>query len=67
MEVTTINNLKKGDYFKTVNNKGEASKKVYVFEGYCRINRAYMYTDFDDHCSDHYAKKDKRVTTDFIF
>lgn len=67
METTTINKLKKGDYFKTVSKDGKPSKKVYVYEGYCRVSRAYVYTDFNDICNDHTAKRDKLVTTDFIF
>lgn len=67
MEVTTINKLKKGDYFKTVSKNGKISKKVYVFDGYCKLCKAYTYTDFNDICNSHNAKKDKLVTTDFIF
>ena len=67
MEITTIEKLKKGDYFKRINSKGEPSKTVYVYEGYCRINRGYVYTRFDDFCADRVAKKGTKVTTDFIF
>lgn len=67
MEITTIEKLKKGDYFKTINSKGEPSKSVYVCEGYCRIAKGYVYTRFDDICADRVAKKGTQVTNDFIF
>lgn len=66
MEKTIISKLKKGDYFKKVNSKGELSKKVYVYDGYCRSNRKYAYSSFDFK-SDFYVKKDMVVSTDFIF
>lgn len=67
METTIISKLKKGDYFKKVNSKGELSKKVYIYDGYCRMTRKYAYSSFDDISSGFYAKKDMVVSTDFIF
>lgn len=67
METITINNLKKGDYFKIVKKYGGLSKKVYVYNGYSRELKKYAYSDFCDISSEFYCNKNKVVSTDFIF
>ena len=57
-----IETLKKGELFKKV-----TQKQVLVFNGYCRTNRKYEYTKFDDISSFGYIKKGVLVETDFEF
>lgn len=58
-----IEQLKKGDFFKL---KAE-SKSVYVYEGYCRFNKAYVYSRFDDINAFGKRKKGTMVVIDFDF
>ena len=54
--------MKKGDYFKFPNRK-----TVYVYSGYCRINKKYEYFKFEDVNDFGYRKKGTIVETDFTF
>lgn len=67
MEIKTIRELKKGEYFKVVNSKGVASATVYVRDEYDREERKYMAVRFDDISSSRLFKGTQTVTTDFIF
>ena len=67
MEITTLKEIKKGEYFKLVNSKGVAGATVYVKDDYDRSERKYMVTRFDDISSSRLLKGSQRVTTDFIF
>lgn len=67
MEIKTVRELKKGEYFKLINSKGVASATVYVRDEYDREERKYMVTRFDDISSSRMLKGTQRVTTDFIF
>lgn len=57
-----IEQLKKGDYFIFPN-----KKTVYVYCGYCRINRRYEYYKFEDVSAFGYKSKGTSVSVDFIF
>lgn len=67
MEIKTVRELKKGEYFKIVNAKGQASATVYVRDEYDREERKYMATRFDDISASRLLKGTQTVTTDFIF
>lgn len=67
MEIKTVKELKKGEYFKLINSKGVASTAVYVRDEYDREERKYMATRFDDISSSRLLKGNQQVTTDFIF
>ena len=60
---TTIGSLKKNEFLKL---KADA-KKVYQFDGYCRQNKKYAGTDYDDFCRQVYRKKDCVVYIGFEF
>lgn len=55
----TIKQLKVGDYFKLKSNG-----RVYVRGKFERISKRYSYCDFNDVCSEHFAKGDREVITD---
>lgn len=58
-----IQSLNIGDFFKLT----EGSKKVWIRNKYCRINKAYECTNFDDISDFKYLKKGKEVFIDFEF
>ncbi len=60
--MTTLKELKKGDYFKLKSNG-----RVYVRYEYDRSTKKYDYCDFDDYGRWHQAKGNKEVITDFEF
>lgn len=62
MTITTINKLKKGDFFKLTPNG-----RVYVRDEYNRMTRKYEYIDFDDANRWHECKGTKKVIIDFYF
>jgi hypothetical protein len=66
-EITTLNKLKKGDYFKTVDKKGNASKTIYVKDDYSASERKFYVYKFSDICDSKLLKGATLVTTDFIF
>lgn len=47
-----IETLKKGDLFKK---KGQ--KQILIYDGYCRYNKAYQYTKYEDMSASGYIKK----------
>lgn len=51
-EIVNINDLKKGDLFVF-----PGKSKMYVYNGYCRFNRAYGYTPYYGDISLEYYKK----------
>jgi hypothetical protein len=55
--------IKKGDYIK----RKETAHKVYQANGYCRLNRAYEFTDATDISNAIYIKGDKPVFTGFTY
>ena len=57
-----INTLKKGDFFRF---KGK--KPVYIYQGYCRLNRAYESYKFDNINVYRYTKKGTLIETEFEF
>lgn len=59
-EIQTLSN---GDFFK----RKEGGKKVYQYGGYCRTNKAYVGTNWDDISDFIYIKKSKQVFTNFEF
>ena len=67
LEITTLNKLKKGDYFKTIDKKGNPSKTVYVKDDYDKSTRKYIVYKFSDINADKLLKGSAAVTTDFIF
>jgi hypothetical protein len=58
-----INELKKNDFFK----RKDGAKKVFILNGYCRINKAYEATNYDDISEFIYLKKGKEVFTNFEY
>lgn len=59
----TIENLNKGLLFK----RKESAKKIYMKEYYCRTNKAYCCTNYDDINDFIYLKKGTEVFTNFEF
>ena len=62
-----IKDLKKGEYFKTINAKGVVSACVYVRGEYDRSSRRYSACKFEDFNAERFFKPDQEVTTDFEF
>lgn len=63
-----IQDLKKGDYFKIIiNADGKISNAVYVYDGYCNVNRKYSAYRFDDISTFRYFAKGFTVVTEFEF
>jgi hypothetical protein len=62
METTTIEKVKKGDYFRMPN-----KKTVYVFDGYNRHTRKYSYYKYHDVNSFGEKKKGTIVEINFDF
>lgn len=58
-----INTLKKGDFFKL----SENSKTVYIFKGFCRLNRKYEGGQWEDISESRYLEKGRLIFTDFEF
>jgi hypothetical protein len=63
MKTIAIEQVKKGDF---VRRKAD-SKTTYIMDGYCRFNKAYQLTDFNDMSKCLYIKKGKMVFIDFDF
>ena len=61
MKLTTLSNIKKGEYFRF-----PIKKKVYTFEGKDR-NFGYSYSDFDDVNNFHHTQSDRKIEIDFDF
>lgn len=62
-----IETLAMGEYVKLVDKNGNIGKTVYMVDGYCRINRGYMVTRFDDHSRDKKLVKGTVVHVGFDF
>ena len=60
---TTIDKLKKGDFFKV----GASGSTVYQAKGYDRENKKYCGQAFNDHNKFIYKKKGNAVTVGFTF
>jgi hypothetical protein len=58
-----IETLKKDTFFR----KKEGAKKTFILNGYCRLNKAYEATNWDDASDFIYIKKGKKVFTNFDF
>ncbi len=54
MKQVTIESLKKGDVFQFSENG-----KLMVAEGYCRMNRKYMYSKYSGYICDNWSGKKK--------
>ena len=67
MDITTVKEIKKGDYFRIVNKKGVAQKRVFIKGDYDRAEKAYICCAFDDICDFRVVKSNQTATTDFIF
>ena len=67
VEITTLKELKKGEYFRIVNKNGKVLPTVWVKDEYDRSERKYMAVKFWDICSSRLFKGEQTVTTDFIF
>lgn len=66
--ITTIEKVKKGDYFKLLFKGGRASTQVYVAQGYNHEARKYWYVPFNDVLGAGYGrKKGTTVVIDFDF
>jgi hypothetical protein len=61
--IMKIEDLPKGEFFR----RKADSKKTFVYEGYCRLARKYIGTDFYDINSQMEFKKGTLVYTDFEF
>jgi len=59
-QIYRIEELNKGEFICKIR-KGIATKKVYSFEGYCKVNKAYEVIDELDFCADSYLKKGTKV------
>lgn len=57
-----IEQLKKGEFFRL-----KGGKQVYTAEGYCRYNRKYTGTNYDDINRQTYKKKGTLIEYDFEF
>lgn len=65
MQQVTIETLKKGEFVRL---NGTAKKvKTYITNGYCRLNKAYEITNFDDISDVKYLKKGRFVLINFDF
>lgn len=62
-----IKDLKKGEYFKTINAKGVVSVCVYVRGDYERSSRRYSAVKFEDVNNERFFKPEQEVTTEFEF
>lgn len=62
IKLIEIENVPKGDYFRRKN-----GKKVFIYKGYCRLNKAYEGQEFDDTSTCKYFKKGTMVEIDFDF
>lgn len=60
--LVNIQDVKKGDFITKKSNN-----KVYIRGEYCRFNKAYECTDFDDINRQIYIKKNTLVKIDFTF
>lgn len=66
-QVTTIRNLKKGEYFKALDSKGRPIQTVYVKDVYDHSTNCYMAYKFSDISSAKSFNADTRVIIDFTF
>ena len=57
-----IQDLKKGDYFR----KKEGARRLFIYNGYCRINRKYIGDDVEDISEWYLVKKDTLVFLDLF-
>lgn len=62
-----IESLSPGEYVKMVDSKGKIGQTIYVVDGYCRINRGYMVSRFDDTSRDKKLAKGTIVHVGFTF
>lgn len=61
-QITTIEKVKKGDFFRPLK-----VKKVYIQKGYDRMNKKYEVQDFNDISNFKYLKKGTKVIIGFTF
>lgn len=62
-----IENLYPGEYVRLVDKNGKIGQAIYVVDGYCRQNRGYMMTRYDDASRDKKFAKGTIVHTGFDF
>lgn len=62
-QTVKIETLKFGEYFK----KKATSKKIFRLDEFCRFNKAYQATDFEDCSNFIYLKKGTNIFVGFEF
>ena len=67
MKATTIEQLKKGEYFTLKPIEYPRESQVYVREDYDHSLKKYGASKFSDFCSDRYFKRGTIVYIDFTF
>ncbi len=67
MNNVAIETVAMGEYVKLVDKKGNIGKRVWVVDGYCRSNKGYMLTAFNDHCCEKKLAKGALVNVGFDF
>ena len=67
MEATTIEKVKKGDYFTLKPIEYPKENQVWVREDYDRSQKKYGASKFSDFCHDRYFKRGTIVYVDFTF
>lgn len=67
IETTTINKIKKGDFFCLVKSNGKASPIVYVRDDYDRHFGKYYAYRFDDINTGRLFDRNRKVTQSFMF
>ena len=65
MQQVTIETVKKGEFVRL--NRTAKKVKTYIVNGYCRINKAYELSNWDDINEFKYLKKGRFVLTGFDF
>lgn len=67
MTIKDLQKSKETPYFKLLNNKGVASKKIYFVNHYERSIKKYSISPFDDINSEKFVKPSQKITIDFEF
>lgn len=67
LTIKEFKKLKNEYYFKLVNSRGEASKKVYFINFYERSLKKYSISPFDDINKEKFVKPTQLITLDFEF
>lgn len=64
----TLKEIKKGDFFRTIDRNGKEGKKTYIKGDFDRSEGKYLCTDFHDAGSEgRYFKGSQAITTAFEF